>query len=244
MLRQSMDALGEGFTGLTFLQTTPALHLNYSVLALEYFARGRTPPLGVDISRNADIAEHQRRLKTADVVFALTPEITEVFPHLPTASPEFRAKEIKLIEESGLFEAPIRIEDPVSGGAALFYLKPKTAFSEFAKTDGLYPVTGPFPQWNLPRVRWGGGRQTTLVAEGPAGKTARLMIEARTVGVAGQTLTVEIDGKARQSVPIGDEMAALAVPLVFDSRGRADIVLKYGVPAQNAVLYKRLFLRE
>jgi hypothetical protein len=244
MVRQSADALGPDVVGKTFLQTTPGLHLNYSVLALEYYARGWTPPRGDTIQASADLAEHRRRLSGADIVFALTPEITEVFPHLPTSSARFRAQEIELIEQSGLFEAPIRIEDPISKGAALLYLKPKLLFTEFAKADGLYPVTGPFPQWSLPRVRWGGGLQSTVVAQGAPGKPAKLVLDARTVGVVGQTLAVQVNGRPGPTLSITEEFGFHVVPIEFDSTGRAEIVLRYGKPLKEAVLYKTLVVRQ
>jgi hypothetical protein len=245
MVRQALEAVGHDTTGKIFLLTTSGLYLNHSILAFEYYRAGQTPPVSDNTQSVGDMQEQRRRIELADIVFALTPDFTEVFPHLPTASPEFRAELIKAIEESGHFEHPHRISDPISGGAALIYLKRDgPAFSPFRSVEGLHALSGPYPQWNLPVVRWGYGKQSTLFADGTPGTRAKLVLSARAVGLPNQTLTVLVNGDVQlDNADMKDDFLSFEVPVVFNQFGLAEIVLRYGVASENAVLFKTIAIR-
>jgi hypothetical protein len=242
MLRQAFESIGENAIGKVFLLTTSSIYLNYNTLAFEYFVRGLTPPVGVDVQLNGDLEDHRRKINAADIVFALTPEFTEVVPHLPTASSGFRAQVIKLIENSGQFNPPTRIPDPISGGAALIYVRP-SEFTNFYGSEGIREAEGPYPNWNLPRVRWGFGQQSTLVVKGRPLSQAKLFLGARAVGLTDQTLIVIVNSRSRLAVGMTYEFAHFQVPFEFDQQGHAEIILRYGIPSENAVLFNTLAVR-
>lgn len=242
MVRQAFDAMGHEVTGKTFLLTTPAVYINYSILAFEYYRSGLVPPSSDSTQLVSDLGEQHRRIDSADIVFALTPDFTEVFPYLPTASKEMRAQIIKLIEESGRFKLLSRISDSWSGGAALIYVRSQQGFSDFSKIEGLRPAEGPYTQWNLPRVRWGFGAQTKLFADGPPGAHFRLLLDARTVGLPNQNLTVSVNGTISSQIVLSDSFIPVEAHVDFDQRGHAEIALDYSLPSDNAVLYKTIVL--
>lgn len=243
MLHQAKDAMGHDVSGKRFLLTTSAVYLNYSVLAYEYYREGLVPPLSDNTQEVSDLEEQRRRINAADIVFAVTPDFTEIFPHLPTASSEMRTQIIKIIEDSHRFTLKKRIPDPIGGGAALIYVNAVEGFGEFSQTEGLRPQEGPYPQWNLPRVRWGWGSQSRLVAEGAPGTQSRLVLEARTVGMQNQVLTVKVNGKTKAQAALNDNFARLEAIVDFDPQGHADIVLSYAVTSDNAALYKTISIQ-
>ena len=178
----------------------------------------------------------------ADFVFALTPDFKQVLPTLPTSSPEFRSSLIKTIEDSGLFHPAVRIPDPVFGGAALIY-KALPSFGSFAETKNLNAIAGPYPQWFLPRVRWGSGGSSELIAEGQPGATAQLLVQARAM-IENQTLAIEVNGEPKlEPVKMTYAFQGFEVPITYDPSGRTAITLRYGTPAANAVLFKALVVR-
>ena len=134
------------------------------------------------------------------------------------------------------------IPDTLNGGAALIY-KALPAFSVFEQTDGLGPIEGPYPQWNLPHIRWGIGAQSSLIAQGPPNSRAKLFILASGHANEGQNLSVLIDGELKLNAGVPTEFTNYEIPIEFGATGTAKIVLRYGVPATNAVLYKALVIR-
>jgi hypothetical protein len=245
MVREAFSAIGPDTSGKTILLTTSGFFLNPSVLEFEYYKRGLAPPVTVDIQRRADVAEHKRNIEQADIVFTVTPDFKEVFPSLPTATPEFRAKDIELVEASGLFGPAIRIEDPVNGGAILIYKKRQMPLRPFPAEQNIGPVEGPYPQWSLPRVRWGSGTASHIYAKGTPGATAKLVVQARTVPVADQTLAIFVNGEQKLApVKMTYGFQEFVLPFAYDGKGAADIELRYGVPAPHAVLYKTLYIED
>jgi|GEM_PF-5335387 len=244
MVRQALDAIGPNASDKRFLLTTSAVYLNYSILAFEYYRLGLSPPDSDNTQLVGDLEEQRRRIGAADIVFALTPDFTEVFPHLPTASPEFRAQLIKTIEEDGHhFKLKSRIPDPFSKGAALIYTRSIDSFSRFSQVEGLREEEGPYPQWKLPRVRWGWGAQTKLTMEGVPDTRSRLLIDARSVGLPNQVLTIFVNNERKAQAPLIDAFISLEAIVEFNHEGRAEIVLKYSVPSDTAVLYKTISLQ-
>jgi hypothetical protein len=243
MLRQTFEATGPNASGKSMLLTTSAVFVNPTALQFEYYRRGLTPPNTSSVQELGNLAEHRKYVESSDIIFALTPDFKEYFAHLPTASPKFRAREIKLIEESGLFDPAIRIPDPIKGGAVLIY-KARSVWGSFASMENLRPIEGPYPQWSLPQVRWGEGTASKVVAEGPSGSQATLVIQARTVPIPDQTLAIEVNGK--ETLPptrMTHDFQHFSIPVAYDDKGRAEIVLRYGTPAREAVLYKALYIR-
>ncbi|ARP84091.1 hypothetical protein CAL12_26930 [Bordetella genomosp. 8] len=245
MVHEAFQAMDHNAVGKTILLTTSAVFVNPTILEIEYFRRGLMPPRNIEIQRSGDLREHESYIRRADMVFAVSPDFKEIFPNLPTASPEFRASEIRLIEASGLFYPPVRIADPIGGGEVLIYRRPEDVLQDFSSVENLRNPEGPYPKWELPRVRWGTGSETRIHASGRPGSRAELVVRARTVPVANQTLSVLVNGEERMAASkLSYEFQGYIVPFAYDDKGRADIELRYGTPASESALYRSLWIRQ
>ncbi|HEX4569436.1 MAG TPA: hypothetical protein VH184_03340 [Dongiaceae bacterium] len=242
MLHKAVSALGEGTEATIFYETTPLLYLNYSTVAFQDYVEGRIPPSPATGALIVDLEQQRKNLATADIVFAPAPNAAGAFPSLPTAPSAFRAEMIKLIESTGRFGPAIRIADPLGGGPVLFYMA-LPAFGAFEQEEGLSPVVSLSAPENLANVRWGLGARSSLIARGKPNSAAKLTIQARAQAKSGQTLNILIDDRIKVSVPLSDIFASFDVPFEFNQDGRARILVRYGTPADKAVLYKVLAVR-
>lgn len=117
------------------------------------------------------------------------------------------------------------------------------AFANCVAAEGFGPQEGPYPQWDLPVVRWGTGCQTRLQVASAAGGAVRLALSCR-ADVAGQAVTVLLDGKAvfESLVPMGGAFIDLDVPLAL-TPGDHEVAIRYaaaGTAPPRTVLYRRL----
>jgi hypothetical protein len=62
--------------------------------------------------------------------------------------------------------------------------------------------------------------------------------------MSGQTLTPVINGKVLVTSPVTRDFTLINIPVDFTSNGQSEIILRYGIEAENAVLYKTLALRD
>jgi hypothetical protein len=117
-------------------------------------------------------------------------------------------------------------------------------FIGWRNSEGLDRLEGPYPQWDLPQVRWGLGPATTLVFHGD-GKPATLILEGRRNDRRDQSLVVRLNGEEIARHEFGKfEFRELRVPLA-PKRGSNELVLEYGAwntetPRATAVLFRRL----
>ncbi|MHC1728001.1 MAG: hypothetical protein AB9866_18695 [Syntrophobacteraceae bacterium] len=194
MVSQAYAAMAKPSPGAQILQTISAGYINCSNISFEFLKRGMKPPDIVDIQGNTDLNAHRRAIMNADFVFALSPDMGNVMPNLPTASPEFRSEIIKIIEESGRFLDPVRISCPDKGEALIYKAKSRISFTSFASEHNIGAVGGPFPQWNLPQIRWGSGEKSFLTALGPPSGNGVLGVSAL-AHLAGQQLRIVVNGR-------------------------------------------------
>lgn len=125
IVHQALKILGPEAAGKTVLQSTPQRYFNPTLLAFEYLARGLVPPVGQHAQVLNDSNLVRQQIAAAEFILAVTPDAKEVHRHLPSSSPDFRARIIALTEASGLFAPPVRISDPVQGGGVLVYTRLK-----------------------------------------------------------------------------------------------------------------------
>ncbi|MBV9122863.1 MAG: hypothetical protein JO112_05875 [Planctomycetes bacterium] len=121
-------------------------------------------------------------------------------------------------------------------------------FGGWSCQEGLNPLEGPYPQWDLPfPVRWGTGSQTRLCLENRDGCPLRLLLSCRT-DVAGQVLTICLDGQAVAdcAVPASASFRDFDVLLPIREKGQHEVTIRYAVPDSRpqsggrVVLYKSL----
>jgi hypothetical protein len=242
MLHQAYASVGDHAEGKQFVVTASGNYLNYEIIAFEYLKKGRKPPPGVGMQLIGNLDQHRRAILGADLVLAFSPDISGIIPNLPTSAPQFRADLIKTIEGSGMFDPPIRIPDTLHGGEALIYRARAPGFSAFFKEENLGGVSGPYPQWNLPQVRWGYGERSVLVAQGAPDGNATLVIQAL-AQINSQGMTVLVNGSVAVAADLTSTFEGFQVPFSYDGSGRASIEIRYKVPSSNAVLFKGLAVR-
>lgn len=119
-------------------------------------------------------------------------------------------------------------------------------FREWTSIEGLDPPEGPYPQWDLPQVRWGVGKRTTLVFEAD-GRERELVMTCRRNENPMQTMVVRMNGRELLRHTFGgQDFQTIRVPLGAPF-GPTTIVLEYlreHDPAKNprglSVLFKAL----
>jgi hypothetical protein len=240
MVRHAYAALGRPSQGAQFLLTTSAVYINPYSISFEFLKHGLKPPDIVDLQLNGDLNAHRLAIMNADFVFALSPDMNNIIPNLPTASPEFRSEIIKIIDTSGRFLEPVRFPSPDNGEVLIYKARP--SFTSFAAEHNIGDVTGPFPRRNLPLVRWGYGQKSDLTALGPPGGKGVLGVSAM-AHLLGQELRILVNGRVEVNLPLTGTFQNVDVPFSYDAAGKATIELVYQIPSDNAVLFKTLSVR-
>jgi hypothetical protein len=157
-------------------------------------------------------------------------------------STKIQDQTLELVRSHGDFRQIAAV--PTINGKRYFIFEKPGPFSGWDRIDGLAPEEGPYPQWNLPVVRWGVGNTTIgQFTAGPGG--AALHIVAR-ADMPDQMMTVQLDGRTlvthRFSKP--GQFDTLEIPLAADS-GTHTIRINYALHENNpdrpmAVLYQKL----
>lgn len=104
----------------------------------------------------------------------------------------------------------------------------RAAFYGWTRATGLAPAEGPYPQWSLPRVRWGLGPVTRLSFESSQGENRNLVMRCKPHQVADQELSVLLDGSpmGRRVFPNGEQFVDVVFPLTA-SGGAHEIEIRY-----------------
>ena len=120
---------------------------------------------------------------------------------------------------------------------------PIPSFIGWEAVDGLDPSQGPFPEWDLPVVRWGCWPYTKLKFEGN-GEPLRLEISFRRNNCEDQALRVSLNGKEIENFEFDSalEFYDLRIPLQT-RKGENRLVFEYArqqEPGQLAVLFREI----
>jgi 4-amino-4-deoxy-L-arabinose transferase-like glycosyltransferase len=119
------------------------------------------------------------------------------------------------------------------------------AFYGWKDAHGLDRPEGPYPQWNLPVVRWARGTKTTLTFDSAGGR-AELLMECRRNDRPDQALTIRVNSARIHRFEFGSGWAFFPQRLEFDTApGLNTIEIEYDHTTGDekngrAVLYRRL----
>jgi hypothetical protein len=196
---------------------------------------------------SADVARTLRAAAESEGVGLFSPDHEDLGRPLPSIDPGYLAAVGRGVAADPLLRQVLVLPSRSGTGEALVYLR-SPAFAEGVEYRGFGPVEGPYPQWQLPRVRWGYGPRSSLrLAAGSAAR--RLSLEAQTAQ-AGQAIEVLIDGRsvARHEFARTNEPEAIVVALPPPSGGSRVIELAYakwneaasGDRRPMAVLFRRI----
>jgi hypothetical protein len=213
---------------------------------LSYWELAAGNDLKVDIQAfTTDLEACRTGMNAADFVVAAEPGngITAAF--LPAGRLE--DAQLKLVRSLPNFELLAVI--PALHDKNFFVFGRVSPFRGFERAQGLGEMEGPYPQWNLPRVRWGLFPNTRIEVNSPADEAQTLSFRARS-SMTGQVVTVVLNGQPLASVSLPDpdggfEEKTLQLPM---RAGRNSVELQYNKadPGQSgrAVLFTGLSLSE
>ena len=238
MLAETTDALHAMFPqGGTVALVAIAMHLNATVVNFDNVQRQRRPHSFVSLATHGDAAAYRAALLRADAAIAFAPD-AEVIPWLPSAA--LRQQFLDDLKGNPDWMLVRTIEDR-KGVGPIYLFRRTPLLGETLDVKGFDPIEGPYPQWNLPKVRWGLGPGSTIAAAGPANAKARLVIEV-SAPMEGQTMTLTMDGQALGAfpAPTGTAFQRHDIEFTYPASGKATFVIAYAKNAARAVLFKRL----
>lgn len=131
----------------------------------------------------------------------------------------------------------------------VYHLFQNVAFTGWKALDGLDAEEGPYPQWNLPVLRWGTGPCTRLSIEARSEFPLRLGLSCLS-RVPDQSLTVLLDGSPifRHALPVDPKFTEFEIPLP-PLQGNHEVTIQYAQWGTQldarplSVLYRRLQIR-
>jgi hypothetical protein len=167
-----------------------------------------------DQALSDNLADHARDLETADFAVASEPGSGEVPGWLPSTRVE--GPTLALIQSNPDFVQIASFPTPSGRRYYLFERQPK--FSRWNALSGMGEVEGPYPQWNLPNVRWGLGPVTLLAVDGAQSGRMRLIMSC-VAHVPNQQVTVRLDGMriAVHALPVAGKVYGFETPLDVSS---------------------------
>ena len=123
---------------------------------------------------------------------------------------------------------------------------PYPPFVGWTPIDGIMPIEGPYPQWNLPRVRWGIYPATRLHVQCSQAGDYRLILDMRRSDDPRQAITVSINGQTTITHHFTEafEFQSLSVEMKLKA-GDNTIELRYASgdpdgPPGRAVLFSKM----
>jgi hypothetical protein len=238
MVREIVDALQEqSLEGAALLEPVIAQYVNSSTLTFAMLQRRLEPitAIGFGFFANPDI--YRNALPLADAAIAFSPD-ADVIRWIP--GNRLRQPVLADLSADPDWILVRTIEDRTRAGPVFLYRR-RPLLGEMLEARGFGPIEGPYPHWNLPKVRWGSGRQNTLASTAAPNSRADLVFEVR-APVEGQTVTVIVDGRTvgAFAAPTGARFVRHEVAFAHSTSGKAAITLAYAQEAPRTVLFRRL----
>src|SRR6185369_744379 len=189
-----------------------------------------------------DVGRYRKRFDKADAVLASEARNPDVYTGLPNGLIQDQVLEMLRARR----DYALRRAFPTSDGAGGYLLFEKIGpFFGWQPLGGFLHEEGPYPQWSLPRVRWGTGPRSALSVRGADGGKRMIVLQARP-NAPELTMTIDLDGVeiARHTFHRVDVFDRVAVPLGVVSEG-SRVELRYGTwdksdAEARAVLFRRL----
>jgi hypothetical protein len=165
-------------------------YLHPGPLTFEQMKRRRLYARAEDNHRVDDFSVHRDAIGNATHVVLFSVDDIDVLRWLPSYNS--LAATTEFLEESADFRVVARFPAPVEGGDIRVFARP-TPFESLAFDAGFLAEEGPYPQWDMARVRWGTGTQSHVRAAVDL-QNATLVLRAQSP-FEGQTISVGLGGK-------------------------------------------------
>jgi hypothetical protein len=157
---------------------------------LNYLSWKENKPIDATDEASSVLPKQIEGFDKADMVVAADFQVGEFFTYLPSTA--VLDQSLAAIRRRRDFQLIARI--PSETGGAFYIFDRPPVFGDWVTASDLGPDEGPFPQWNLPIVRWGLYPSVTLVVRALEAGTYHLRAAAR-AQVDGQEITVLADGQ-------------------------------------------------
>ena len=136
-----------------------------------------------------DLKMHAELLRAADFVIASEQGNSEAFGGF-VLSGNIQDQTLAMVRADPNFEQIAKIP---TGNEKCYFVFRRNVFHGWRAVSGLSDPEGPYPQWNLGKVRWGLGPRTVLTAEEASAGVYELIIEAKPA-MTGEEMIVRLDG--------------------------------------------------
>lgn len=168
-------------------------YLNADVLDFAFIQRSDATDHAFDAHRSDDVAEHLANIEAASHVVLFSPDDPDLISWLPSVRSLPAVREA--VKANSDFVRIASLTPPLSGGPIEIYAR-KTSLPTLAPGTGILGLEGPYPQWNLPQMRWVIGSAATLklLDTTPGKATLRLDVMSP---VPDQTISVSIGGRGQ-----------------------------------------------
>jgi hypothetical protein len=170
-------------------------YFNQPILLFEL--QKRHPNIQQSILWGSDSLSDQRTaLATADHVILFDEDDPEILQYVDGASLYNQLRAFVVNDTDFKNDLVIQTADETHK-ISIYTRKHSLHPSPFARMHpiaGFMPIEGPYPQWNLPLVRWAQGNSARALFSMDTTDAGRLTMRARS-DIAGQSIEVEIDGK-------------------------------------------------
>jgi hypothetical protein len=187
------------------------------------------------------------QITSSDGVLLFTDDNGDVFRGLPSGEPKYLDSVASRIAHDASFRLIEEMPSFTGKGVARLYLR-TPPFMLGGDEVGFWHTEGPYPQWNLERVRWGLGPASRFRVPNDGGP-ATLMLEGQTP-FSGQVVTMRIDGADAQRytfqrVGVPEEIR-IDLPLTTKSYWEVELIYSQWAPGSAAdprnvaVLWRRI----
>lgn len=191
-----------------------------------------------------DLEQYRQEMEKANFILAFDTDTP--MPHFPSdelASQTLAlARSLKDLDELRSFP---------SYDGTIYYLFGNNPFRGWETCEGLRHPEGPYPQWNLPVVRWGTGPQTRLVFRNKETTSLELSLSCRT-SIDRLSIRIILDNQLidERALYKSEQFTELNTPLHI-SPGNHELILQYDCKSDKkslsahelTVLYKRLLIK-
>lgn len=244
LIDQITDKLAAGLPqGGTVFVPTATMYLNSSVLQFALYQRNITNIAVSDRSFDSELIEQEQAIESADIVVLPAPADPELIPYLPssfvaTAVSSYMAQDQQLALQAA-FEA-------VNGAGQVMIYERKPVFVGLSPVDGFLPEEGPYPEWQLARIRWAVGGQADLE---PSKTTGRVLIIRGRSPYADQLISVTIGGKVAGTCKLPDlDRTGICTLHLMPISSNTDIKLHFSHPGpigqgMRSVLFQDIWLQ-
>ncbi|HUO10417.1 MAG TPA: phospholipid carrier-dependent glycosyltransferase [Phycisphaerae bacterium] len=117
-------------------------------------------------------------------------------------------------------------------------------FFGWTKADGLTAAMGPFPEWQLPLVRWGTFPETRLTIDSPTGGPSQLLLLMRRNDDPAQTIAVELNGTRLIDYRFNGQFQFEPLRLSLALKpGRNEIVFRYASGDKDSTIPRAVLFR-